>query len=297
MVGHHGRETGAPRLGPHPPTAIIQAIPGQLRRPRQGPLQRPHTFTSRLDAEAWLASERRLIELSDWTSPPVRAAAQAATSETVTQYAGRWIAERKLSERTRREYESKLRLHIAPTPLGSVPIASLTAPIARAWHAGLDKKYPTRNAHCYSLLHAVCETAVTDELLPINPCAIKGAMYAATQRNAVILSVDELAALAEAIKPERLKALILLKAWCGLRWGEVIELRRKDIDNDAEVVRVRRAAGHRKMPHRAAQAGQAAHRRHPAAHSRRSEASPRRVRRERRRGAVVSACTRRMSPQ
>jgi integrase len=210
----------------------------------------PDTFGSRLDAEAWLASERRLIELGVWTSPRVRAAAQAATSETVTQYAGRWIAERKLSERTRREYESKLRLHITPTPLGSVPIAILTAPIVRAWYAGLDKKYPTRNAHCYALLHAICETAVTpDELLPANPCVIKGAMYAAAQRKAVILSVDELAALAEAIKPERLKALILLKAWCGLRWGEVIELRRKDIDNDAEVVRVRRAAGHRNGCH------------------------------------------------
>ena len=63
---------------------------------------------------------------------PRRAAAQAATSETVTQYAERWIAERKLSERTRREYESKLRLHITPTPLGGVPIANLTAPMVRA---------------------------------------------------------------------------------------------------------------------------------------------------------------------
>jgi integrase len=210
----------------------------------------PDTFGSRLDAEAWLASERRLIELGAWTPPPVRAAQQMATSETVTQYADRWIAERKLSPRTRKEYESKLRLHIKPAPLGSVPIASLTAPMVRAWYAGLDKKYPTRNAHCYSLLHAVCETAVTpDELLAINPCAINGAMYAATQRKPVILSVGDLAALAEAIKPERLKVLILLKAWCGLRWGEVIELRRKDIDNDAEVVRVRRAASHRKGCH------------------------------------------------
>jgi hypothetical protein len=100
----------------------------------------------------------------------VRAAAQVGSSETVTQYAERWIAERKLSPRSREGYESNLRLHIKPTPLGAVPISSLTAPMVRTWHAGLDKKYPTRNAHCYSLLHAICETAVTpDELLPINP--------------------------------------------------------------------------------------------------------------------------------
>lgn len=246
MAGKQGRR-GWGRIRKLPSSKRFQANyvgPDKVR------YNAPYTFTSRLDAEAWLASERRLIELSAWTSPPVRAAAQTASFETVSQYAGRWIAQRKLSERTRREYESKLRLHIAPTPLGAVPIASLTAPMVRAWQAGLDKKYPTRNAHCYSLLHAVCETAVTsDELLTVNPCQIKGAMYAPTQRKAVILSVEELAALAEAIRPERLKALVLLKAWCGLRWGEVIELRRKDIDNDAEVVRVRRAVGHRKGCH------------------------------------------------
>jgi len=41
------------------------------------------------------------------------------------------------------------------------------------------------------------------------------------------------------------KALVLLSAWCGVRWGEVIELRRKDIGKGAAVVMVSRAASHR----------------------------------------------------
>ena len=28
-------------------------------------------------------------------------------------------------------------------------------------------------------------------------------------------------------KPERLRCFVLVSAWCGLRWGEAIELRRK----------------------------------------------------------------------
>jgi integrase len=56
--------------------------------------------------------------------------------------------------------------------------------------------------------------------------------------------VTELATLADTV-PERLKALVLLSAWCGLRWGEVIELRRRDFENDCEIVFVRNAATHR----------------------------------------------------
>jgi integrase len=53
------------------------------------------------------------------------------------------------------------------------------------------------------------------------------------------------AVLADAIRPERFKALVLISAWCGLRWGEVIELRRKDVSTDASVLCVGRAVTHR----------------------------------------------------
>ena len=54
-----------------------------------------------------------------------------------------------------------------------------------------------------------------------------------------------MAALADAIGPQRLRALVLISAWCGLRWGEVIELRRKDVSVDASVLSVGRGATHR----------------------------------------------------
>ena len=46
--------------------------------------------------------------------------------------------------------------------------------------------------------------------------------------------------------PDKYRALILIAAWCGLRWGEVSELRRKDIDLRAMAVRVERAVVWRK---------------------------------------------------
>jgi integrase len=205
----------------------------------------PTTYGTRELAERWLADERRVIETGKWTPPATRTLAQAAPAITVAAYGQTWIAERKLRPRTRGEYEAKLRLHIAPTTLGRTPVADLTPQAVRTWYAGLGDEHRTRNAHCYSLLHSICETAVADQLLTINPCQIVGAMSTPTKRAPVIPTVAQLAALADAM-PERFKALILLKAWCGLRWGEVIELQRGDLDNDAEVVYISRGATHRK---------------------------------------------------
>ena len=46
-------------------------------------------------------------------------------------------------------------------------------------------------------------------------------------------------------KTARFRVLVLLSAWCGLRWGEVTELRRKDFDSDCTVVTIARAVTHR----------------------------------------------------
>jgi len=109
----------------------------------------------------------------------------------------------------------------------------------------LGTDHSRRNSHAYGLLHAICATAVSDGLIVSNPSTITGVMNPPRQRDPAILSVAEVAALADAIKPDRVKALVLLSAWCGVRWGEVIELRRKDIGKGAEVVMVSRAASHR----------------------------------------------------
>jgi integrase len=102
-----------------------------------------------------------------------------------------------------------------------------------------------RNSHAYGLLHAVLETAVKDALLQSNPCQIERAMNVKRKSEPVVPTIAELGALADKIRPERMKALVLLAAWCGTRWGEVIELRRADISEDCEVLYVRRAVTHR----------------------------------------------------
>lgn len=203
----------------------------------------PMTFSTKPRAEGWLADERKLIELDTWTSPASRAAARTARVITVGEYAAQWIKDRPVKTRTRLMYESLHTHHIKPK-LGTLPIDHITADRVRSWYAGLGSEHTRRNSHAYGLLHAILATAVKDGLLKANPCQIERVMNPQRKREPVILSVPEVAALAEAV-PERLKAAILVSAWCGVRWGELIELRRKDIDVDGGVLFVGRGATHR----------------------------------------------------
>ncbi|WP_256388431.1 site-specific integrase [Humibacillus sp. DSM 29435] len=53
-------------------------------------------------------------------------------------------------------------------------------------------------------------------------------------------TIDELTQIAQAM-PERYRLMVHLAAWCALRFGELTELRLKDVDERACLIRVRRA--------------------------------------------------------
>ena len=74
-------------------------------------------------------------------------------------------------------------------------------------------------AKTYKVLRAVMESALDAELILRNPCRNKGA---GTERLPEMrcATSEQVAALAEAVEPEW-RALILLAACSGLRWGEL----------------------------------------------------------------------------
>lgn len=197
----------------------------------------PKTYAMDTDAERWLADERRKIDLGTW------GAVERSDGVTLRAYTDRWIEQRQLRPRTKQHYESMLARLILPE-LGDMKLAALTPARVRQWHAGLGADHPTRNAHAYALLHAICATAVQDEVLDANPCRIRAAMQTKRKRDVDVLTpaqVDKLAAK----MPAELRASVILAAWCGLRWGETSELRRKDVSKDASVLQVRRAVTYR----------------------------------------------------
>lgn len=198
----------------------------------------PKTFDAKQDAEVWLGKEHGLIASEKWTAP-ARRAARVANPATFRDYAEAWLTDRDLKPRTRGHYRQLLDRQILPA-LGAATVPELNVTAVRIWYATLPKDRPTLRAHAYSLLRAILNTAVDEEILSINPCRIRSASTAKRARKIEPLSIDELEHLVLAM-PAKYRAAVLISAWCALRFGELTELRRRDVDLRSGVIHVRRA--------------------------------------------------------
>ncbi|WP_204081487.1 tyrosine-type recombinase/integrase [Mycobacterium riyadhense] len=233
----------------------------------------PETFALKIEAEEWLTAERRDIQNAkaglrsamagnvstelQWMSPAQRSAVahqKLKSQPTLSEYAKDWIEHRQIKENTRIQYQASFDKYIAPK-LGSILVSNLRPATIRTWYSGLDPAHQKTRANAYGLLNTICKTAVTDELLQQNPCNIERATVVENNHEAVIPTPEQLAIIADKIEA-KFKALVLISAWCGLRFGEVTELRRKDIryvnaDDTAlpGIIVVARGVSHRKGCH------------------------------------------------
>lgn len=195
------------------------------------------TFQTKQDAEGWLGAEHRLIADATWT-PPARRRAATSTVLTLKTFAEDWLVHRTLKPRTHAHYRKLLDEHILPT-LGELEVDAITPSTVRGWYAHTAPAAPTLRAHCYSLLRTVLNSAIADRIITHNPCTLRGAGNTKRASKTEPATLDELATIVGTI-PTRYKLMVLLATWCGLRFGELTELRGSDIDTKAGVVRVRR---------------------------------------------------------
>lgn len=198
----------------------------------------PGTFDSTQDAEGWLTDERRLISAGTWTSPARRAVARK-NRLTFEVYADAWLRDRDLKPRTRSHYRSLLDRQLFPT-FGHLPLREITPESVRAWHALTGTSTPTLRAHAYGLMRTILGTAERDDLIGKNPCYVLGAGNSKRVHKVKPLDLAELETLVNAM-PEGRRVMTLFAAWCAMRFGELAELRRRDIDVGQGVIRVRRA--------------------------------------------------------
>jgi integrase len=211
----------------------------------------PETFKAKIDAEGWLAAEHRQIDLDQWVPPQRRHHRIAPESDpTVGSYATAWLEDR--SERDAndpmalrlssvKDYELTLKNHIIPK-LGSIRLAELDASDIETWYRALGaRKTPRARAKAYSLLRTILNAAKNDSHAPLteNPAHIKGAGRVPRSTQIHPATLDELQAITQAM-PDKLRLAAQLGAWCALRYAEVFELRRKDLDLQTGVVHVRR---------------------------------------------------------
>jgi len=191
----------------------------------------PYTFASKTDAERWLTRVEADIIAGTWRDPN-------RGRVPLGPYLTEWIAHRTgIRVKTVELYRWLYRKCIEPA-FKDRHLGDITPGQIRAWHAQLlaDGVSATTAAKAYRLLRAVLNTAVDDELIRRNPCRIKGAGSEPTPERPAA-TVAQVLDLAERV-PGRYRALILLAAFTGLRYGELAALRRRHLGPKATSVTV-----------------------------------------------------------
>jgi integrase len=216
----------------------------RYRDPTNGRLlAAPMTFATKGAASRWLSVVEADLSKGSFIDPN-------AGTVSLSEYSEHWMEHRILRPRTAELYRGLLDRHILPR-LGEAELGRLSPLMVRAWYMELSRAPrpgPVTAAKAYRLLKAICSTAVADELIYRNPCLIKGAAIERSKERP-ILSVEEVALVAEAIEP-RYKGMVLLGCWCGLRLGELLALERRDIDVTEGFVSVTKAASELKSGER-----------------------------------------------
>jgi integrase len=191
----------------------------------------PTTFETKADAGRSLSRIETDMLRGEWADPRL-----GRTS--FNEWADRWLDSTvNLRANTKDGYRSILRRYLRPA-FGSYPLASIDVLAVRTWLAKLeaDGVDPATRAKAYRLLARILGAAVEARYLAVNPCGIRGAASDGTSEMR-IATVDQVAAIAERV-PARYRALVLVAAFGGLRWGELAGLRRKRIDLERGTVTV-----------------------------------------------------------
>jgi integrase len=199
----------------------------------------------------------------EWLADAQSAGRKGAFIEPGRQQFGAYGAEvidgLRIGPQTRASYIKNWRNHVEPYPIAAVPLAQLTGTRLTAHYRMLEKS--GRKDHkagtglsartvlyIHTIIHGVLGQAVNDEppLLLRNP-ADKARPPTAKEAKAPEMhcwSPAQLAAfLGWSAEHSQHHALWRMLAYTGMRRGEVLALRWRDLDLDAGTVRVRRSAG------------------------------------------------------
>ncbi len=194
--------------------------------------QAPETFATKAEALGWLAGVEVDIHRGGWVD-------EKGGRRLFADVANTWLESRPdLAPRSVLVYKSLLKCHLIPA-FGHLRIAEVSPSLIRTWHAHLLSDKPGAAPAAYRLLRAIFNSAVHDELLIKSPCRVpKAGADRAVERE--VPTMAEVQALA-AKMPENLRVAIILAAWGGMRRGEILALRRRDIDPLRSSVRIERA--------------------------------------------------------
>jgi integrase len=164
---------------------------------------------------------------------------QAARGVTVAEYMADWLAAKRQTVKpaTWVKYESVIRCAVVPE-IGSIKLREVNAATLTGMYARLGTRLSQQSVrHAHVVTGSAFEDAVMQGLLASNPSrTVKAPRVAARERE--ILDRSQSAALLRAARGDRLEALYLLALTTGMREGELLALRWRDVDFSRSTVSV-----------------------------------------------------------
>jgi integrase len=200
--------------------------------------QRNRSFERKIDAQRFLTGVEQSKLVGSYIDP-------GRAMVTVGALADQWLAGKvNLKATTRARYASALEVHVRPR-WGSVPLARVLHGDIQSWLAGLAASGQAGASvrKAYGVLSAVLGLAVKDRRLPSNPA--EGVdLPRVVERGKKYLTAVQVEQLADAAaslptnRPRRAtdsafaqyRLVVLVLAYCGLRWSEVAALRVGRVD-------------------------------------------------------------------
>lgn len=198
-------------------------------------------FRSKADAQRALTEALSRLDRGIYVEP---------SRQTVSEYMREWLdtVEPSLRSTTFATYRTMVRHHIDPR-LGSLPLQKLSVSDVNAFYAillrgdadnGKKALSPSTVRYVHAVLNKALKDAVRWDRLPRNVCAFAQAPRAPrASEGHVTWTGDEVARFLSEVRGERLYAAWLVAVATGMRRGELLGLRWRDIDFGRSALSVR----------------------------------------------------------